>query len=335
MESTDWTTTVPGTNFWNPYSLNFDGSNDHILLTNNASLQLSTGTISAWVKASSPGSSFRSIVTKQNAYGLFLQDGVLVAYDWGAITTRSTGLNLADGAWHHVALSFRSGVSNGSQIYSDGVSQLTTTITVSAQDQELDISKGGTGGQYITGSIDDVRAYNRVLTLGEVQSLANGNQSTGSGVYVLGSALNLNGNLGIYAGTLDVSSSDLAVTLSGSWINHGGFTARSGTVTFDSTSQTLSGNTVFSNLTKTVTSADTLFFDPEGRQSVSGALTLRGAASNLLSLRTTRSGSATNLLLDNSAGTQTLDYLDVMDSDATGGAQLVCETSSLTEGCLN
>ncbi|PIP65519.1 hypothetical protein COW95_01525, partial [Candidatus Peregrinibacteria bacterium CG22_combo_CG10-13_8_21_14_all_49_11] len=48
------------------------------------------------------------------------------------------------------------------------------------------------------------------------------------------------------------------------------------------------------------------------------------AAGNLLSLRSTRVGSGTNFLLDADTGTQTIDYLDVQDNDASGGAELVC-----------
>jgi hypothetical protein len=95
----------------------------------------------------------------------------------------------------------------------------------------------------------------------------------------------------------------------------------------------LSGSQVFFNLTKTVSSADTLKFAWNATQSVSGALVLRGTAGNLLTLRSTKAGTKAGLLLDGDSGTQTIDYLNVADSDATGGAFLLCLTAS--EGCIN
>lgn len=57
--------------------------------------------------------------------------------------------------------------------------------------------------------------------------------------FVLGSAITLTGTGTLSAGTLDVSSSNYEIALSGSWINTGGsFNARSGTVRFDPSSTT-------------------------------------------------------------------------------------------------
>ena len=95
----------------------------------------------------------------------------------------------------------------------------------------------------------------------------------------------------------------------------------------------MSGTTVFNNLSKTVTIPKTLTFSQGGQQSVSGALTLRGAASNLLSIRGETADTASRLILDAGGGTQTLDYLDIQDNDASGGAELECLTA--TEGCVN
>ena len=68
----------------------FDGTNDYINVGNDSSLQISSGTISAWARTSSPGGSFRGIVAKQFAYGIFYNDSVFVAYDWQASATRSS-----------------------------------------------------------------------------------------------------------------------------------------------------------------------------------------------------------------------------------------------------
>jgi len=86
----------------NPRSREFDGVDDYVSIPNDTSLQLSTGTVSTWIKTADAGSSYRSIFAKGNAYGLFLKDNVLISYDWGSATDRTTGVNLADNTWHHV-----------------------------------------------------------------------------------------------------------------------------------------------------------------------------------------------------------------------------------------
>jgi len=146
----------------------FDGSNDNINFGNSNSVKLTTGTISAWVKTSSPGAGFRGIMAKQYAYGLFYSDSVLVAYDWGGSATRSTGVNIADGNWKNVVMSFQSAVSNGTRIYINGSLSLTTTITWVNDNQNLYGGAEVSAGQYAACSGSIFSLYNRVLTAAEV-----------------------------------------------------------------------------------------------------------------------------------------------------------------------
>ena len=146
----------------------FDGTNDYINAGNDSSFQISSGTISAWARTSSPGGSFRGIVAKQGAYGLFYNDSVLVSYDWNTGATRSTGLNIADNTWKNVVMTFQSGVSNGTFIYLNGVSVLTTTITIQSQAANLFIGAEANAGQYAACNIAQVLVYNRAITASEV-----------------------------------------------------------------------------------------------------------------------------------------------------------------------
>jgi hypothetical protein len=150
----------------------FNGTSSYVSLGNNPSLKLSIGTISAWVKTISAGSSFRGIVTKQFAYSLFLNDGVLILYDWNANAIRSTGVNLNDNLWHHVVLVFDSGTSNNF-IYIDGTLRLTFLMTVSNQNTALAIGSGGGSTQLINGSIDEVAIYNTKLSQSQITQLYN------------------------------------------------------------------------------------------------------------------------------------------------------------------
>ena len=152
-------------------AFSLDGVNDHVSVSNRSSLQISTGTIEAWIKTTNTRGGFRGIVVKRGAYGLFLQSGVLVTHDWRSGQTRSTGVNLADGQFHHVAMTFQSGVSGGTTIYADGVPVLTTTMTVLNQVQALVIGAGDPGTiQFFDGAIDEVKLYNRALSGTEIRA---------------------------------------------------------------------------------------------------------------------------------------------------------------------
>ena len=146
----------------------FDGSNDHINFGNSSTLQQTSGTISAWARTSAPGGSFRGIIAKQGAYGLFYADSILVSYDWTAGATRSTGINIVDNTWKNVVLTYQSGVSNGTFIYLNGVSVLTTTITIQSQLANLFGGAEANANQFASCQISSLNMYNRVLTAQEV-----------------------------------------------------------------------------------------------------------------------------------------------------------------------
>ncbi len=156
-------------------SIVFDGTNDYVSCGNPSSLQITQGTISAWVKTSSPGSIYRSIIAKQLNYGLFVKDGILITYDWGSGLDRTTGINISDGNWKNVVMSFTTNTgtpSNNAIIYLNGNSILTTTVKLSNNDIEFQIGQGGTSGppnQYINGNIAQVSIYNRALSAAEIQ----------------------------------------------------------------------------------------------------------------------------------------------------------------------
>jgi hypothetical protein len=146
----------------------FDGTNDYINFGNSSALQQSSGTLSAWAKASSPGAGYRGIIAKQGAYGLFYTDSVLVAYDWAADTPRSTGINIADNTWKNVVLTYQSGVSNGTRIYINGVSVLTTTITIQSQVANLFGGAEANANQFAFCQVSSFKMHNRALIASEV-----------------------------------------------------------------------------------------------------------------------------------------------------------------------
>jgi hypothetical protein len=149
----------------------FDGTNEYANCGNGPSLQINRGTISAWVKSSTPGSDYRGIVTKQQNYGIFMRNGILSAYDWGNTIERTTSINIADGTWKNTVMTFTDNTgspSNNAVIYLNGSAVLTTTIKYQSDAIEVQLGNGGLATQYINGSIANALIYSRPLTASEV-----------------------------------------------------------------------------------------------------------------------------------------------------------------------
>jgi len=149
------------------------------------------------------------------------------------------------------------------------------------------------------------------LDLGCGTLIVAGTFDTGSGtVEAVEVSIGSGGTLLGGTGTLDIT---------GNWDNGNGgsFTSGSSTVNLIEgcavTTAVVSGSTGFSNLHATTTAAKTIEFEASSTQTIAGALTLAGAAGNLLSLRSTSPGSEAFLNLLGSAAS---DYVDVVDVHA-------------------
>lgn len=159
--------------------LHFSGDTDKgfVLGTGNASLDLTQGTIEAWIKTSGAGTEYRGIVVKNNGYGIFLDDNELIAIDWTYSGTSSeirSGVSMDDGIWHHVALVFNDGVTDGSRLYVDGQPVKTFTYNVTNSEEAIVVGQGtdltsGTGNHFFNGDIDQVRVWNTIRTDVEIQ----------------------------------------------------------------------------------------------------------------------------------------------------------------------
>jgi len=157
----------------------YNGTTSKTVIGNPANLQLSTGSVSCWIKTSAAGSSYRAIFSKENAYGLFLVDGVLGFYNWGSFGGsgfKSTGVNLNDNLWHNLVLVFESSTANN-YIYVDGVLKLTFSMSVLNQSNNLLIGLNSTS-QYINALIDETPIYNTKLTQTEIDLIYNSGNGT-------------------------------------------------------------------------------------------------------------------------------------------------------------
>ena len=163
--------------------LSLDGDGDYVQITDyKGVVGLTTRTVSAWVNTEMAGAG--DIVSwgeeaagKRWLFYINYLGGLRIAVYGGYIQT--TGLDLRDGTWHHVAAVLPMGYTNVAdvELYVDGIKMTSTasssrTIdTGSMLDVKIGILDDGQN-RYFDGLIDDVRIYNRALDEGEIAALA-------------------------------------------------------------------------------------------------------------------------------------------------------------------
>jgi hypothetical protein len=167
-------------------ALKFDGTGDYSDSPISTTLDLTTVTMSAWVYSLDDVSA-QIIVGKAAAVGSHtdpffsyaLQSSGTTYRMWVATGGAGTGdyaVSLAGalvvGTWNHVA-----GTHDGANIliYVNGMLQGTTPKigALAAFATPLRLAANGAAGELFTGSISDVRVYNRVLSDSEIYLLAN------------------------------------------------------------------------------------------------------------------------------------------------------------------
>jgi hypothetical protein len=163
-------------------SLYFDGIDDYASAPSSASLDFGTGdfSVSFWMKTSSKGG-LRKIVQKYDgsATGFYIGErttGILRANiedGVSSVTSTSDGADLSDAVWHHVVVNFdRDG---NMTRYVDGV-QYGTADDISGVSGSVNVSNvfgfSFSSSNY-DGFLDDVRVYNRILSVSEIGDLYN------------------------------------------------------------------------------------------------------------------------------------------------------------------
>jgi len=163
--------------------LNVDGTNDYISL-GHIQDGVTSFTWTAWVKTTvsvTPGDGYYNmpvIIGTVQAGGntndalLGAVGGNLAWYDEIRGNSTNTGIPINDGKWHHVAVTWDSGVS--ARLYVDGVVSGTNPVVNSSvmNSLGLEIAKANwNANRYWTGSIDEVYAYNRALSATQIANL--------------------------------------------------------------------------------------------------------------------------------------------------------------------
>ena len=334
-----WSTTVTSTiSYDNPYSLDFDGTDDYVNVGSIA--PQNAFTISVWAKRDTVSSTYDVIYsTNANYAGLIVYDNGSIALlntdgyvikTWVNVWTDKT-------EWHHITYTqSATGASSPVELFFDGVSVGSDTVTTETLDS-FTIGEFVTlfSERYFGGTLDDVRIYSAALSAPEIANLSDGhyaNGDSGTATFTLNANLDINNSLTLQSGILDVSATPYNITLAKDWNNYGGassFTDQTGTVTLDGTSQTIRGTTTFNNLTDQETTSDTLTFETGKTQTIAGTLNFDGAISNLLSLRS--SVPTTRYTLDVTSP-QTLTYINTQDSNASTSDITCLDTTCVNGG---
>lgn len=162
-------------------ALSFNGSSQNVSFGNPAHYQITSGTVEAWVKTSVT-TGRQAIANKDANFYLLIDNNRLSMYDANTSTTCSeptTGI--ADGQWHHVAMTFQSGAASGSKLYKDGNLVQSCTMTTVANTAPFQAARSASG-EWFNGSLDELRLFSRIFTAAEVKaeySAQNTGASTG------------------------------------------------------------------------------------------------------------------------------------------------------------
>ncbi len=135
----------------------------------------------------------------------------------GTLTSFSSAATVNDDQWHHIAVTIAfdtSGVNDTGKVYIDGdlnkgYAVTTANINANAAAGATFIVTLGKGPNVFDGTIDDVRVYDKVLSVGEIQSIMKGgpqaaNVSPADGATDVPRDATLNWSPGQYPSTHDV-----------------------------------------------------------------------------------------------------------------------------------
>jgi len=151
------------------YSLSFLRTASQSATSTNVSHSLSIGTIEFWVKQNS-GDALDWTKLIGCGYNIYSHSGgQLTLLQASPNVNFITSSVIANGNWHHIAFVFENGVTNGSTLYFDGLPANLGSFKYSfTPSQILQISERGTGENYYTGLMDEIRLWNVKRTSTEI-----------------------------------------------------------------------------------------------------------------------------------------------------------------------
>ena len=177
-------------------SLKFDGVNDYVHVGDVAAIDTATALSEcAWTKASSVTTDhYISAKSNTTADGfLFFRDDIgsvsgrtdtytiYIAESSGASAVRIEGASNSSklNAWTHVCFTYLEDATNGLRLYVNGIEDANSPVStagiigLNSGGNFLTLGSGSTGATNFNGSLDDIRIYNRALSITEIKKLYN------------------------------------------------------------------------------------------------------------------------------------------------------------------
>lgn len=195
------------TKFDKGMGMKFDGVDDYVDILNSASLNFQNGTVSFWMKTNGVwgtdgGSSSDTaiILGRGDASGSVNGFSILQNPSTGYVSAQiknsastvsnvNAVISLKDNSWHFVAMTMTQTNSGTNHLYIDGIENAlgTNSASWSFNNQNLKIASSlDTWWEQWTGSLDEVRIYNRALSSEEILQEYQRGQASMSPLYNLG-----------------------------------------------------------------------------------------------------------------------------------------------------
>ena len=337
--ATAWVSGSSSITFANTGALDFDGADDHIVLTGAIYDGVyDTRTISVWFRADD--TSGTQVLFEEgdttDGLNLYLEDSKLYAGAWISGTGDffiSSQENINNNRWYHAAITYDkdgffklyvNGIFQGSESTGVQMPARSDSDAIGASiNTKLHTGDSAGTGNYFDGQIDDFRVYNASRVPFSIKKLSEGLNTDSVSL----TSTDVNGDLYALRGTFTAPAT---LTIAGDVSSNGTFANNSGTVVLDGANQSLLGGSIsFYNLTKTTSSAETLTFTAGTTITISNEVTFAGSAGNLLSLRSSNPGSQYNLVNN---GSRSMTYLDIQDSQNLSTLLLNCYTDCTNSG---
>jgi len=176
MDDSDWVPGLTGN------ALDLDGVNDHVLVDDICTAIAGRDlTVSAWVKAPAlnPNMQFMIAINSSSGnnklmFGTRASTATLSFVDSEPVW-RDTTATVIDNTWHHIAYVLDDSADTIT-VYVDGSQVLSFTSTVSISNTDLfslgqEYDAGLTTGDFYSGQLDDVRVYDRALSVTDILGL--------------------------------------------------------------------------------------------------------------------------------------------------------------------
>jgi len=156
-------------------SVIFNGINNVLALADSTKLALAESSIFVVAKTSNAGSSFRGIVVKQFAYGIFFSDNKLTFYDWTGGGINSVSVTSNDNTLKRYEAHLKSGTTDN-KISVNGGNEKVFLYTTANQNSALVLGAGsgdGSSPQHFNGEINEILIFNHRLVVDDINVVRN------------------------------------------------------------------------------------------------------------------------------------------------------------------